>query len=222
MKRPIALGIIYGVLKPIVLVMKYLGLLKISKAFKSVFTQIKMEIAYKQFGSIGNNAMIQSPNRIINPKYIYIGDDFSSLYGLRMEAWDAFRGQRFSPEIRIGNNVIFNSDCHIGCIDKITIGNGVLMASRVFISDHFHGQTDGSDIDTAPAERALTSKGPVVIGDNVWIGEGAAVMPGVVIGENSIIGANAVVTKSFPADSIIAGVPAKLIRKIDTDRKNPS
>jgi acetyltransferase-like isoleucine patch superfamily enzyme len=169
-----------------------------------------------RFGSIGVNPQIPMPNTILNPQYMHIGDNFLTLYNFRIEAYDDFRGKRYSPKITIGNNVIFNTDCHIGCINEIIIGDNVLAASRVFITDHFHGFTDGSDINTPAAHRELTSKGPVIIGDNVWIGEGVAIMPGVTIGKNCIIGANAVVAKSFPNNCVIAGVPGKMIKQINT------
>ncbi|RZL62547.1 MAG: acyltransferase, partial [Pedobacter sp.] len=116
--------------------------------------------------------------------------------------------------IIIGNDVSINFDCHIACVNKISIGNNVLMASKVFITDHFHGNASKASIALPPSKRVVESKGPVIIEDNVWVGEGVAIMPNVTIGQNSIIGANAVVTKSFPANSVIAGNPAKLIKTI--------
>jgi acetyltransferase-like isoleucine patch superfamily enzyme len=65
-----------------------------------------------------------------------------------------------------------------------------------------------------PSERKLISKGPVIIGDNVWVGEGVAILPNVTIGRNCIIGTNSVVTKSIPENSVAAGIPAKVIKKI--------
>jgi acetyltransferase-like isoleucine patch superfamily enzyme len=137
------------------------------------------------------------------------------LYNLRIEAWDKYSMQSFAPEITIGNNVTFNTDCHIGCINKVTIGNNVLIASRVYISDHSHGDVSAEALSKSPEMRDLVSKGPVIIEDNVWIGEGACIMPGVTIGANSIIGANAVVTKSFPVNSVIGGVPAVIIKNLN-------
>jgi acetyltransferase-like isoleucine patch superfamily enzyme len=171
----------------------------------------------RKFGSIGQNPTIPMPYTIVKPEYMHIGDNFVTMYNFRIEAYDEFRGKKYSPRISIGNNVIFNTDCHIGCINEIVIGNNVLVASRVFITDHNHGATDGSDINTPAAFRELTSKGPVVIGDNVWIGEGVAIMPGVTIGKNCIIGANAVIQMSFPDNCVVAGVPAKIIRQMLLD-----
>lgn len=186
-----------------------------SNAYKTHSQSKLNEWAKKSFKTFGPNSALPEEHLIKNPKYISIGENFSSLYNLRLEAWDRFQGQSFNPEIVIGDHVIFNSDVHIGAIDKITIGNNVLMASRIYISDHSHGNISIDDLDTVPGNRPLYSKGPVVIEDNVWIGEGVCILPGVTIGENCIIGANSVINKSFPRNSIIAGVPARLIKTLE-------
>jgi acetyltransferase-like isoleucine patch superfamily enzyme len=167
------------------------------------------------FKGFGTNSQLPQVLIIKNPGYITIGDNFSSLYNLRIEAWDEYRGDKFDPEIIIGDNVIMNTDCHIGCINKIVIGNNVLMASRVYISDHSHGRINAQELNIIPTRRKLFSKGPVIIGDNVWVGEGVCIMPGVTIGANSIIGANAVVTKDIPPNVVVAGIPAVIIKKLE-------
>ena len=63
-----------------------------------------------------------------------------------------------------------------------------------------------------PLERPITSKGPVVIGNNVWIGDKATILPGVTIGDGAVIAANAVVTKDVPAYSVVGGNPARVIK----------
>jgi acetyltransferase-like isoleucine patch superfamily enzyme len=166
------------------------------------------------FKHLGLDVNIPPSSFINNAKYISIGDNFGAWQNFRLEAINSYAGQLFEPEIIIGNNVSIGSDCHIGCINKIIIGDNVLMAGRIFITDHFHGKINSEDIDIAPAKRPLHSKGPVIIMDNVWIGEGVSIMPGVIIGKNSIIGANSVVTKNVSDNCVVAGNPAKLIRNL--------
>jgi acetyltransferase-like isoleucine patch superfamily enzyme len=167
-----------------------------------------------RFATCGAGFYLEAPYTIRGHQYIHIGNNFQSYSGLRLEAYDSYNGTRFTPEICIGDNVAFNFDCHIGCIHRVVIGNNVLMASKIFITDHFHGEVNAAVLDTPPAKRELYAKGAVIIEDNVWIGEGVVIMPGVTIGKNSIVGANAVVTKSFPENAVIAGNPAQLLRLI--------
>lgn len=161
---------------------------------------------YLRFG-IGAN--------ILNPQYIEIGENFKAGERVRIEAIDKYgEEQIFTPNIYFGNNVSIQNDFHIGCINKVTIGNGCLIASRVFITDHLHGEITKESLSIPPENRALTSKGEINIQDNVWIGEGVTILPNVNIGSGCIIGANSVVTKSFPSNSIIAGVPARVIKHL--------
>jgi acetyltransferase-like isoleucine patch superfamily enzyme len=166
----------------------------------------------------GKNFHIKPKAYLYGMKYVEIGDDFYCFKGLRLEVFDKHLNSSFQPSVKIANNVSLNFDCHIACCNKILIGNNVLLASRVFITDHSHGNPNNFDFNVPPNKRELYSSGPVVLEDNVWIGEGVSIMPNVHIGKNSIIGANAVVTKSFPPNSVIGGVPAKLIREINDEK----
>ena len=147
-------------------------------------------------------------------KYITIGDNFNCGLRLRLEAYDMHLGHSFSPQIFIGENVSINHDCHIGAINEIVIEDGVLIASQVLITDHYHGEITGSAIQLPPSERKLFSKGGVRICKNAWIGEGVVILPNVTIGANSIIGANSVITRSIPENSVVGGNPAKIIRTL--------
>lgn len=165
-----------------------------------------------QLKSVSGSFNVKFPQHLLNGHNVEIGENFIGGRRLRIETFDNFQNFNFSPCLKIGNNVIINDDCHIGCINSIKIGDNVLFASKVFICDHFHGDVNGKDIDLPPNERKLISKGEVIIGNNVWIGEGVCIMPNVTIGDNSIIGANSVVTKNCLPNSVIAGNPAKTIR----------
>ncbi len=125
--------------------------------------------------------------------------------------------------IEFGDDVQINDYVHIGAIERVRIGNHVLIASRVFISDHDHGLY-GTDPESAsspqqpPAQRIVTGR-PVDIGDRVWIGENVSILSGVTIGSGSIIGAGAVVRTDIPANCIAVGVPARVVRRFDFEKK---
>ena len=164
--------------------------------------------------NIGNGFNIITPFSVEGGNNVYIGDDFFANSNLRIEAVTKYNDKNFHPNIYIGNNVSFGQSCHIGCINKVIISDGVLLGSYVLINDHSHGDTHHVS-DTRPALRDLISKGEIYIGENVWIGDGVVIMPNVSIGKNTIIGANSVVTKSLPENVIAAGIPAKIIRTLD-------
>ena len=82
------------------------------------------------------------------------------------------------------------------------------------ITDNSHGDTSIDIRSYPPISRPLVSKGKVVIGENVWIGDKATILPGVSIGDGAVIGANAVVTKDVPPYSVVVGNPAKIINKV--------
>lgn len=185
--------------------------------FRDLKNQITTEYISKDLAKCGKKIYISFPITCSGLRYIEIGNNFKSEKNLRIQAFDKRLNQVFSPRIIIGNNVNINYDCHIGCINNITIGNDVLIASRVYITDHFHGNINISDLDLSPYHRDIVSKGPVIIEDNVWIGEGVVILPDVKIGKNSIIGANSVVTKDIPPNCVVGGIPAKIIKVLSND-----
>lgn len=132
---------------------------------------------------------------------------------------DIISRKNFTPTLQIGDNVQFNDYVHIAVAKGVFIGDNTLIASKVFISDHNHGNyanENQSNPNTPPIERELFSK-EVHIGNNVWIGEFVSVLPGVTIGEGSIIGSTSVVSKDIPAFCIAVGSPAKVIKTYDKE-----
>ena len=162
--------------------------------------------------------LIRLPIDIRGKKGIDFGKNLTTGYHCRIESYSC-NGQK---SLFFGNNVQINDFVHIAALEKVKIGNNVLIAGKVFITDLEHGSYIGNEYDSNPysivKDRQLSSKA-VIIEDNVWIGEHVSVLPGVTIGENSIIGANSVVTKSIPSNSIAVGCPAKVIKEYNFETK---
>jgi maltose O-acetyltransferase len=107
----------------------------------------------------------------------------------------------------VGSNTVINERCIITAMERVEIGENVMLAPGVYILDVDH-RFDRRDI---PIPKQGYEVDPVIIGDDVWIGAGVVVTRGIKIGEGAIIGANSVVTKDIPSYAIAAGVPARVI-----------
>lgn len=122
-----------------------------------------------------------------------------------------------------GNNIYFGNNCEVNmnCTflddNKIIIGDNALIAPNVQIYTAFHPTNAqnrfGEVKEDGSFEFCKTQTAPVIIGDNVWIGGGAIIMPGVTLGDNVVIGAGSVVTKDIPSNKIAYGNPCKVIRE---------
>lgn len=155
-----------------------------------------------------------SPTFVKGAKYISIGANTFFHPYLELFAWDRFHDDDFTPSITIGEKCSFGRYNHITCISSIKIGNNFLSGRNVTISDNNHGNTDYDSLSIPPYYRSLFSKGPVVIGNNVWVGDKVTILGGVTIGDNSVIAANSVVTKDVPPYSIVGGNPAKVLKQV--------
>jgi len=157
--------------------------------------------------------IIRRPIDIRGKKFIHFGENLTTGKGCRIEAIPFFSKKTL---IRFGKDIEINDYVHIAAISSVIIGDNVLIASKVFISDIVHGTYGGNaphdHPGTPPRDRPLTAKA-VVIEENVWIGESVSILPGVVVGKGTIVGANSVVTKSLPPYVIAVGIPARPIKK---------
>lgn len=180
------------------------GFIKITISF------LNTKIFYKK------SRLIRLPFDIRNKSYIDLGNKLTTGIGCRIEAFPESK----KIALKFGDNVQLNDYVHITAMNNVSIGSNVLMASKIYISDCIHGSYLGNESDSnplsIPIERPLTSK-PVVIEDNVWLGEFVSVLPGVTIGKGTIVGANSVVSKSLPSYVIAVGTPAKPIKKFNFD-----
>lgn len=199
-------------------VLSYLGNYKIRKHFTNMILYASLlsneRYIKKNAISCGVNVRFYKPISILNPQYFEIGNNFKMDYFGIFEAWDKHGESNFTPRIKIGNNVSFGKNCHIGVINYIEIGDNVLAGSNVMIIDHNHGKAS-DDINTPPNQRVLYSPGKVIIGNNVWIGEKVSILPNVHIGNNCIIGANSVVTHDIPDYSMVCGSPARVVKILE-------
>ncbi|MCX5469848.1 DapH/DapD/GlmU-related protein [Acinetobacter nematophilus] len=182
----------------------YFGLVKI------VINVIKTRIFFHKA------RLIRFPFDIRGKNFVKIDEGFTTGVGCRVEALP----EGNYKTLFIGKNFQMNDYVHITAMQSVIIGDNVLLASKIYISDCTHGSYGGDDNDshpdTPPDKRSLFSK-PVIIEDNVWLGEFVSVLPGVTIGKGTIVGANSVVSKSLPPYVIAVGSPAKPIKCYNFD-----
>ena len=156
--------------------------------------------------------LIRFPIIVRGKKNIDFGNNLTTGVGCRIEAFS----KKSKKVIIFGKNVQINDYVHITAMKRVIIGDNVLMASKIYISDCTHGFYGGTIEDSnpnqIPIERSYNIS-EVIIEENVWIGEFVSILPGVSIGKGAIIGANSVVTKNIPKYSIAVGSPAKVIKE---------
>ena len=147
---------------------------------------------------------------VIGKENMYIGENTWFGTGCEVYAYNSHLGQKLTSCLSVGNNVRITARCRITCAGETVIGNDVLIAPDVFITDHNHGMNP--EVSGGYSPQALIVKN-VHIDDGVWLGQRVTVLPGVVIGKHSIIGANSVVTHSIPEYCMAVGNPARVIKR---------
>lgn len=177
-----------------------------------ILNNLKSRLVFKK---VGKMTYIFSPLRVVGGKYICFGNKTSVMKGLRIEAIDRYNDKMYRPEIYIGDRVNIEQNVHITCASKILIGADCSILANVLITDITHPY---EDITRAPRDADLVTS-PVSIGEQTMIGMGAKIMPGISIGKHCVVGANAVVTKSVADYSVVAGIPARVIKRYDEQSK---
>ena len=189
------------------------------KVIKKVFNHIR---TFKNRREFAMNSVHASDLVVRFTSHCTAQNKYDIVIGKRCE----IKGQLFSLEggkILIGNNVFMNYNSFIGSMEAVTIGNDVIIATNVRIFDN-------NNHPTSPTQREMMSHNdfygelwtwkyaehkPVVIGDNVWIGEFSAILKGVTIGKGSIVASHSVVTKDVPPYVIVAGNPARVVKRLE-------
>lgn len=115
----------------------------------------------------------------------------------------------YGQNIKVGRNVFINTGCRFQDQGGIVLGDGALIGHNVVLATLNH--------DEHPDRRHILHPAPIVLGKNVWIGANATVVPGVTIGDGAIVAAGAVVTRDVAPNTVVGGVPARVIKKMETE-----
>lgn len=182
----------------------------IGKKIKRIFGIFATKLFYG-LGRVGRHAVVYKPTKIDNPKNIELGQ-----YATVMEyGWLIAPRSNCNGKLRIGDYSVVGHFSHIVSNVGVTIGEKVLLADKVFISDCTH---EFSDIESAIMDQNVIGIKSIYIGDGSWIGEHACVL-GASIGKHCVIGANSVVLSDLPDYSIAVGSPAKVIKRYDINKQ---
>lgn len=184
---------------------------------KNQFRFLTSRLKYgHSFGRLGKGCNIHKPLYIMGKKHIFFGGGVTILPNARIEAITSYNGQTYSPKITVGDRTSFGQNLHLCSCQEVTIGNDVTFSANIYIADVAH---DYRKIGVPILQQELLVK-PTRIGDHCFIGYGACIHPGVTLGKQCIVGSNAVVLAGdYPDFSVLAGVPAKIVKKYDGAQK---
>jgi acetyltransferase-like isoleucine patch superfamily enzyme len=182
---------------------------KIRMAFW-LLTSLRFKMTFRKFG---NMSFIKAPIFLSNTKNISIGRNVKIWHHARLEAVTRYNSKEFSPEIIIEDNVGIQQNFHCTCASRVRIGKGTAITQNVGIFDIHHGYTEP---DVSVILQDIDAK-PVDIGENCFIGMNCVILPGTVLGRQTVVAAGSVVSGVFPGRCVIAGSPARIIK-----RYNPS
>ena len=161
-------------------------------------------------GHLGAGSRIERPARLDGRPAIFIGDRVQ----IRAHAWisaiASWNDQRFKPRIEIESNVYIGHHCCIAAVGELRIGARSVLSEHVYIGDSAHGITPG---EIGIMNQPLKTKGAITIGPDCFIGYGARLLPGSRLGCWSVVATNAVVNSDVPAFTMVAGAPARPIRR---------
>jgi acetyltransferase-like isoleucine patch superfamily enzyme len=191
-------------------------------SYKSFFAIGKMYtwLIKNKFHHLGKDSVIMPILNSTNEKFISIGKSVNIGAFCRITVATEFGGYKVKSEnpirLKIGDYTSVGNNSFLSANNDLEIGRHVIISACVFITDHDHGF---QDMDKNLDEQPLSQDGHVKIGDNVFLGVKSSVLKNVTIGERSVVAANAVVTKDVPPYTMVAGNPAKIIRKYDFEKK---
>lgn len=169
----------------------------------------------REFAHLGAGAGFQPPVTITAKHRVSIGARTFFHSGAWLSVVEEYAGSRYEPRLTIGERCQFGRNLWISCVGEITIGDEVLVAGNVLITDTHH---EYDDPDTSIIRQPMAPSRPVRIGDGAILNTGCAVTAGVTVGERSFVGANAVVTADVAPNTVVVGNPARPIRTYDREQ----
>jgi acetyltransferase-like isoleucine patch superfamily enzyme len=179
--------------------------------FKTLLTKIRTLVVLRhQLFSLGIHSSIVWPARIDGAKNMEIGSGTFIQRGSWLYARSVDRSDVY---LKIGRNCIFGYNIHIASVRSVVIGDNVLTANNVFITDNTHSYRD---VDRPIIEQPVVFSGSVEVGSGSWLGENVCILSSN-IGRNSVIGANSVVTRDVPDYCVAVGAPAIIIKHYNRD-----
>jgi len=161
---------------------------------------------------LGSLTRVARPFTFVHGERISIGDRVLIGRNTLMQPIVRYLDQSFSPELVVGDDCYIGPDCQFHCVNGISLGRGCVLSDQVYVSDVGHGLDPRAGL---IMDQPVHSKGPVRIADGCFIGFGSVVLSGVQLGQHCVVGARSVVTKSFPAYTMLSGNPARQIGSFD-------
>lgn len=177
---------------------------------RAILTRFHSALMACRFEQWGQKSRLEYPCKLIEPYLVAVGDHVYICSHAWLNAKDD-RGDG-KPTLSIGDRTYIGRMVHINAWQDVAIGADVLIGDRVTILDADH-HFDNANIPIRLQGDSFF--GAVRLRDGCWIGAGAVIMPGVTVGRNAVVAANAVVTRDVPDRTVVGGVPAKIIRKLD-------
>lgn len=180
--------------------------------FERVLHAIYRSVSYRRhFRSFGRGAFLSPYSKVERMQYISIGDAATIMSGAWLAAYEGQLPDGGKPQLIIGGRTYIGHRAVISCVNEVRIGREVTIGDNVQLADTTHKyQTPGVHI----LDQGL-AVGRLIIGDRAWIGRNCFIAHDLEIGEQAVVGANSVVTRSVPPFTVVAGSPAKVIKRLD-------
>ena len=163
-----------------------------------------------------NGSQIKKTDELLNPQFVNVGRNTLIFEHSRIMCYKKYCNKEYAPSLVFGNNVIVGPHFTAVISDRCSIGDNTMIAHNVSIITSNHGTDISSD--KCFREQDLQTK-EIFIGNNCWVGCNVVFLPGSRVGDNCVVAAGAIVNKQFPDNSLIGGVPAKVLKRFNTDKK---